>query len=258
MTIIEVDDGDARIMYSYGWSRGGSPPDLNHTISYTSTQGAQFTFVFLGTSVRVFGTLAATTFPNTSYSIDSGEPVLFFGEPPAQMQYRRNFFSSPDLKYGTHTLVGTCVDEGGLVYLDYLEVETPALLITSGSASSQPLPSLPTKSQSSLSGLSSTDSPTSGSPTGLIVSTISPLSSVIITYWGSQPSEVSAASPSIFKSKPTPSAAAIIGGVVGGFALAVITRVLYLRYRRWKSRKLVALIPRRQSFSSLTSLAGSA
>lgn len=50
MTIIDVDDGDARIMYSYGWSRGGSPPDYNHTISYTTTQGAQFTFVFLGMS----------------------------------------------------------------------------------------------------------------------------------------------------------------------------------------------------------------
>ncbi|KAJ8692405.1 hypothetical protein PTI98_009721 [Pleurotus ostreatus] len=124
MTIIEVDDGDARIMYSYGWSRGGSPPDLNHTISYTSTQGAQFTFVFLGTSVRVFGTLAATTFPNTSYSIDSGEPVLFFGEPPAQMQYRRNFFSSPDLKYGTHTLVGTCVDEALTLFTHKIAIES--------------------------------------------------------------------------------------------------------------------------------------
>ncbi|KAF9496606.1 hypothetical protein BDN71DRAFT_726372 [Pleurotus eryngii] len=258
MTIIDLDDRDARIMYSYGWSQGGSPPDYNHTISYTSTQGAQFTFVFLGTSIRVFGTLAATTFPNTSYSIDNGEPVLFFGEPPTQMQYRRNFFSSPDLTYGTHTLVGTCVDEGGLVYLDYMEVETPALSIASGSANSRPLPSLPTESQPSLSGLSSISLLTTASMTGPMVSTTLPLSSATITNWGSRPSDVSAAPPSMFKSRLTPSATAIIGGVTGGFALAVIAWAIHLGYRRWQGRKFVALIPRRQSFSSLTSLAYSA
>ncbi len=50
MAIVEVDDRDPRIVYSYGWGPGGSPLDYNRTVTTTTTQGAQFTFVFLGMS----------------------------------------------------------------------------------------------------------------------------------------------------------------------------------------------------------------
>ncbi|KAL4258358.1 hypothetical protein AB1N83_010779 [Pleurotus pulmonarius] len=255
MGIIEVDDRDARIVYSYGWGLGGSPPDYNHTVSTTTTQGAQFTFVFLGTSIGVFGTLAESTFPNTSYTIDDGEPFIFFGEPPPKIRYRQNFFSSPNLTYGEHILVGTCVDEGGLVHLDYLEVETPAPSTTLGSSDSQPVASLPATSQLRPSTTASSTISSSAVP---LAPTTLPLPSTTVTNWGSLPSDMSAP-PSLSNSnpKPTPSVAAIIGCVVGGFALGVFSWAAYGRYRL-QSRKSVALMPRRQSLSSMTSLGRSA
>ncbi|KAL4265537.1 hypothetical protein AB1N83_004076 [Pleurotus pulmonarius] len=116
-------------------SANGGPNEYKHTTSNTETQGASFTFNFVGTSVTVYGTLNDITFPNTTYVLDGGNPFPFSGQPEPQVQYQQIFYSSPVLPYGEHTLVGTCTDEGANVILDYLVVETPLKSATNASSS---------------------------------------------------------------------------------------------------------------------------
>ncbi|KDQ23851.1 hypothetical protein PLEOSDRAFT_1086259 [Pleurotus ostreatus PC15] len=129
-----VDDRDGRIQYSDGWAKGGSKVEYLGTTTSTTTKGAQFTFSFYGTFIKVFGTLAGTTGPSrapvlpdtiTSYTVDGGEPVLFSGKPGNDVQYNQQFFSSGNLSIGTHTIVGTRVNDGSPVYIDYLVVGAP-------------------------------------------------------------------------------------------------------------------------------------
>ncbi|KDQ23740.1 hypothetical protein PLEOSDRAFT_1108226 [Pleurotus ostreatus PC15] len=120
-----VDDEDTQIQYSPGWRPTGSPNEYKRTTSFTSTQGASFTLNFTGTSVTVYGTLDVTTFPNTTYVLDGGDPFPFFGIPKSAIQYQQVFYASPPLPYRGHTLVGSCADEGGRVILDYFVVEIP-------------------------------------------------------------------------------------------------------------------------------------
>ncbi|KAG9217675.1 hypothetical protein CCMSSC00406_0003636 [Pleurotus cornucopiae] len=120
-----VDDADTQIQYSPGWRPTGSPNEYKRTTSFTSTQGASFTLNFTGTSVTVYGTLDVTTFPNTTYVLDGGNPFPFFGKPKSAIQYQQVFYASPPLPYRGHTLVGSCADEGGRVILDYFVVEIP-------------------------------------------------------------------------------------------------------------------------------------
>ncbi len=73
----------------------------------------------------VYGTLDVTTFPNTTYVLDDGDPFPFYGKPKSAIQYQQVFYASPPLPYRGHTLVGSCIDEGGRVILDYFVVEIP-------------------------------------------------------------------------------------------------------------------------------------
>ncbi|KAF7421158.1 hypothetical protein PC9H_011678 [Pleurotus ostreatus] len=132
-----IDNADTQVHYSPGWKANGSPNEYKHTTSNTETQGASFTFNFVGTSVAVYGTLNDITFPNTTYVLDGGNPYPFFGQPAPLVQYQQIFYSSPVLPYGEHTLVGTCTDEGANVILDYLVVEMP---LNSATNASSPTP----------------------------------------------------------------------------------------------------------------------
>ncbi|KAF9502074.1 hypothetical protein BDN71DRAFT_1437505 [Pleurotus eryngii] len=128
-----IDNADAQIQYSPGWRANGSPNEYKRTTSNTETRGASFTFKFVGSSVAVYGTLDSATLPNTTYVLDGGNPFPFFGQPQPQVQYQQVFYTSPALPYAEHTLVGSCVDEGGRVVLDYLLIEIPLELPTSTS-----------------------------------------------------------------------------------------------------------------------------
>ncbi|KAL4257914.1 hypothetical protein AB1N83_012424 [Pleurotus pulmonarius] len=146
-----VDDADSQINYSSSWYRGGCSSEYQNTTHATKAQGAFFTFNFVGTSVKVYGTLThrklgddndRPTFPNTTYVLDDRSPVLFLGRPPSTSDaYQQLFYSSPPLPYANHTLVGTCVDEGSLVWIDYLVVEIPFQVdFTVNLAHSEPTP----------------------------------------------------------------------------------------------------------------------
>ncbi|KAF7421036.1 hypothetical protein PC9H_011556 [Pleurotus ostreatus] len=214
-----VDDRDSRIQYSGGWGKAGSKVEYLGTTTSTSTKGAQFTFSFYGTSIKVFGTLAGTTgssrapvLPDaiTSYTVDGGEPALFSGKPGNDVQYNQQFFSSGNLSIGTHTIVGTRVNDGSPVYIDYLVVGAP----TPESVSGPPVSITWAHSQPA-------------TPTRLLATESS--------------SPTSIASP-----HTTPPVATIIGSIAGGFGLVAIAFALFL----WCChRKRMESIRHRRSFS---------
>ncbi|KAF7421018.1 hypothetical protein PC9H_011537 [Pleurotus ostreatus] len=135
-----IDDTDPRIQYSSGWHMDGGPNEYNRTVHATSTAGASFTFSFTGTSVKVLGTLTQEgfngSFPNTTYSLDGTSPIPYAGKPSPRVQYQQIFYQSPaDLPNTKHTLVGTCADQGSLVWIDFFVVTSPPSPTTSGASS---------------------------------------------------------------------------------------------------------------------------
>ncbi|KAF4588584.1 hypothetical protein EYR40_010137 [Pleurotus pulmonarius] len=196
-----VDDADARIRYSPGWRRLGSPNEFMDTSTCCSQRGDNFTFHFFGTSINVYGTLARgqarqinTT--NIAYILDGGKP-----EPPehvnltSDIRYQQLMYSSTSLSHKEHTLVGICGSEDPTgTYLDYFVVETHENLSENHKSCSM-----------------------SASPTSAHVSeTVVPSRATS----GSSPSN--------------PSTATIVGSVTGGFAAIFAIGVLYLWLRRYK------------------------
>ncbi|KAF4574349.1 hypothetical protein EYR40_005933 [Pleurotus pulmonarius] len=157
-TII-VDSAEiSQIEYSAGWSfLPGNDNEYLHTVSYTTTKGAQFAFDFNGTSIKVYGSLSVrnediATLPNTSYVLDGGLPIRFHGNPSANddHRYQQVFYSSPPLPYGNHSLVGTCADQGSNVWIDYFIVEVPDVLPAAANTTVSELPAVHAKSAPSL------------------------------------------------------------------------------------------------------------
>jgi len=150
MPTLFVDDRDSAVHYSSGWeSAGTAPEEYNGTTSYASLPGQTATLIFRGTMVAVYGTigaaLSATTIPpQTSYSVDGGDPVIYTETMTSSLQYRQLFYQSLQLSDSQHKLVITNLLDAPRFFLDYFIVttaDTPtsassgtALLAPSGSA----------------------------------------------------------------------------------------------------------------------------
>lgn len=131
------------------------------------------------------------TFPNTTYSLDGNSPVRFAGIPSGAPQYQQLFYQSPPLPNMEHTLVGTCADEGSMVWLDYFVVE-----MTIGPSTS----------------------PLSGVATHTVTSMV-----------------IAASAPAVSAAHTTTSPiGAIVGGIVGVFALLLLMLAFFLWYRRYQ------------------------
>ncbi|KAL4265542.1 hypothetical protein AB1N83_004073 [Pleurotus pulmonarius] len=141
-----IDDRDTQILYSSGWHVDGSENEYQRTTSNTDIKGASFTFTFVGTSVAVYGTLDSLGHPNTTYILDDSDPFPFVGTPKRIARYQQEFYSSPIVPYGKHTLVGSCATEGAHVILDYfvftipLDFPTNITLPTATTTTSDPKP----------------------------------------------------------------------------------------------------------------------
>ncbi|KAG9217776.1 hypothetical protein CCMSSC00406_0003535 [Pleurotus cornucopiae] len=197
-----VDDADSQIRYSDGWTKEGSGQEFNTTTTWTATRGAFFTFTFLGTSVKVFGTSTGIdpqtprTIPNITYEVDDGSPAPFSGPNRTETLHHQLFYASPPLQFAVHTLVGTCVD-CSLVFLDYLEIEIPLSLPTTLPRSTTSISATATGSQTNLSSTAITTDQTSHSRT-------------------------------------PPRTIAIIGGVLGTSAFMLASIFIYICYRQYR------------------------
>ncbi|KAF7421159.1 hypothetical protein PC9H_011679 [Pleurotus ostreatus] len=131
-----IDNADTQIQYSSSWQVNGSPNEYKGTTSNTARKGESFTIKFVGTSVAVYGTVAAGTPPNSTYTLDGGDLFPFFAQRSTSIRYQQVFYSSPALPFMEHTLVGTCENEneGGEVVLDYFVIKTPLDFTTNTSS----------------------------------------------------------------------------------------------------------------------------
>jgi len=140
MTTHIIDDHDPAVVFSPGWSQGGSGKEYNSTTSYTDSAGRNATLTFQGISVAVYGTIGSSNGgrppPRTSYAIDGNTLVIYEPVLMSTAQQHQRFFQSAQLPTGDHTLVITTLRDNCDIYiLDYFIVET------STSPSSSPTPS---------------------------------------------------------------------------------------------------------------------
>ncbi|KIK56835.1 hypothetical protein GYMLUDRAFT_247384 [Collybiopsis luxurians FD-317 M1] len=128
---ILVDDSDvARIDYSNGWEISGNPNfECNGTTHKSTHQAGTLTtatFSFEGPSVQVFGTVGINGDPTSSYQLDDLPPFLFNFNASTlatreSINYRVQFYASPQLEPGNHTLVISSLGEGAQqMFLDYI------------------------------------------------------------------------------------------------------------------------------------------
>ncbi|KIK56889.1 hypothetical protein GYMLUDRAFT_776155 [Collybiopsis luxurians FD-317 M1] len=170
-----VDDTDvARIRYSDGWFTSGTEGlECNGTTHGSAHQaGTQTTatFDFEGVGVQVFGTIGPGGIPTSTYQVDD-LPVFTFtfnSNTGTNTNYRVQFYTSPFLEAGNHTLVISSIGEGSSqMFLDYI-IYNPV-----PSASTSTLPSLTSSTASAtaaaLSSSSTSTSVSAGALAGGIV-----------------------------------------------------------------------------------------
>ncbi|PSR71009.1 hypothetical protein PHLCEN_2v13113 [Hermanssonia centrifuga] len=155
-----------------------------------------FLIPFSGTQVEVYGTIGPTgdALPMSTYLLDSTSILTYVAANVSATTYQNQFYLSPVLQDGSHTLVITVTSQG-FYWLDYL-LYTP---------SSNNLASAPISSSSSLSSSSS------------ISSALSATSSA-----GSAASSTSSCPHANGSQSSSIPVGAIAGGVVGGFILGAL------------------------------------
>ncbi|KAJ7047086.1 hypothetical protein C8F04DRAFT_1248118 [Mycena alexandri] len=124
-----VDDRDPGIQYVGTWNQAGSSEEFDSTTTWSSTQGTSASFTFVGTSVTVFGTVAAKNPPDATLGFAVDKTTTGSFEPASGMTsdiHHQVLWASPSLANGTHTLVITQTEAQatGVIYLDYIMYET--------------------------------------------------------------------------------------------------------------------------------------
>ncbi|KAF8512775.1 hypothetical protein JB92DRAFT_2926309 [Gautieria morchelliformis] len=210
-----IDDSDPSIKSLTGqWVHFTGAGYYNRTETLTRDAGATSMYTFNGTGISVFGTQCDPPGGNTTvsaYKLDNIDVSVY--TVPAGVACNQNFvnfFTSPPLANGLHTLVITNRNANAWYFLDYLEVTTP------GPASNGTAP--PTLSSSSvLSSVSSTSSPSSSS------------------------SSLSAPSSTLQASSSTGTTKLATGVIVGSaIGAAVVVSMLILAVIWWRRRRQVS------------------
>lgn len=146
-----VDDRDASIIYfspipeANAWMRLGSSNEFMNTTSHAADVGSGLNITFSGESpgalcnvisfltrplsgslIAVFGTISAAnpdgrSEPTTQYFLDSSPPISYHAKAIESNQYKVQFYQSPSLGVGTHTL-GIILQTMGHFYLDYMVI----------------------------------------------------------------------------------------------------------------------------------------
>ncbi|KIK56836.1 hypothetical protein GYMLUDRAFT_247385 [Collybiopsis luxurians FD-317 M1] len=123
-----VDDSDVEhIHYSDGWVLAGNKYfECNGTVHGSEPKMGTHTtaqFSFEGVGVQVFGTIAPKTIQASSYQLDDLDVFNFtFNASTWESTiYRVQFYTSPQLEPGNHTLTISSLAVGsGPMYLDYI------------------------------------------------------------------------------------------------------------------------------------------
>ncbi|KAH9474992.1 hypothetical protein JR316_0012091 [Psilocybe cubensis] len=259
------DDRDPSVVYSGGdWQKGGTENEYFQTTSYVrNATGSTATFKFTGTSVSVFGTLDSADLgrgtPISSYRIDNGQPVIYTGPTPDSEQYKQQFFQSPTLPPGPHTLVIVVQSEAGY-YLDYFTVTPDPVVVVSSSAplasssseSSSPVPNTnhnPSTSAFSTSTTSTTTSSwssfttTSSSHPSDFTNTFTSSATLSGASTSSGPGATSTPEQSSRSTVESSKVGIAVGGAIGGLALLLVAFITALCMRRQLRAKHSTRLP---------------
>ncbi|KIM22515.1 hypothetical protein M408DRAFT_332891 [Serendipita vermifera MAFF 305830] len=140
--ILIVDDADAGINYSDGWTVGNSVADsskeYNSTVHRSDAAGQELSYIFFGTQITVYGTLdtpGTNGPPSATFSIDGATPVAFNStgtvhpDNPAIVTSHLILYQSPGLTKAQHTITiktGTPANAAAHFYFDFFTVATGA------------------------------------------------------------------------------------------------------------------------------------
>ncbi|KAJ3496966.1 hypothetical protein NLJ89_g10412 [Agrocybe chaxingu] len=205
-----------------------------------------------GTSIGVFGTIStrlrSSREPESTYRIDGGQAVTFRATQTDRTQFTQQFFQSPLLPDGEHTLEITHPETTEPVFLDFFRlIGTP---IDPSSISSTLSASTSTSSTSTIDSVSSVTTTSSSSTTSTseilttsrlpvtVTVTVPPSASSTqaATAADSQlsPSSSAGSLGATSGSSSSTNAGAIIGGVLGGMVLLflLIFGIMFWRRRR--------------------------
>ncbi|KAF4616783.1 hypothetical protein D9613_008872 [Agrocybe pediades] len=128
---IIVDDRNSSIRYSGFWGQAGSSSEYDHTTSFTVKAGSSAIFHFSDvTNLGVYATIPKRTTVDTipaqiSFQIDEQEPAVFSANMTDTTQHRRHIFEATASNFsasGSHILNITSLQDGGLFYLDYINL----------------------------------------------------------------------------------------------------------------------------------------
>ncbi|KAF9553917.1 hypothetical protein CPC08DRAFT_713335 [Agrocybe pediades] len=128
---IIVDDRNSSIRYSGFWGQAGSSSEYDHTTSFTVKAGSSAIFHFSDvTNLGVYATIPKRTTVDTipaqiSLQIDEQEPAVFSANMTDTTQHRRHIFEATASNFsasGSHILNITSLQDGGLFYLDYINL----------------------------------------------------------------------------------------------------------------------------------------
>lgn len=225
-----------------------------------------------GTSVAVYGSLGSVDvygIPVSSYSVDGGNTATYTAPiiQPGGFQTHVAFYQSPVLPPGTHELVITNVNgtAPSVLWIDFILYdpsqstgETGGGATTGGGTSSpsnepssspsssptsSPQSSVPSSPSSTTANASSKTLPiSSGTPsTGLSIGTST--SSLTLSTSGSStfggPVAAGTEGTSLLSTTKRTPTGAIVGGVIGGVvALALLSVLLFLCYRRRRNQQI--------------------
>ncbi|KAF9078667.1 hypothetical protein BDP27DRAFT_1356482 [Rhodocollybia butyracea] len=198
-----VDDTDPRIVYSDGWSTAGSAGlecnGTTHASFHVAGTSTTATFTFEGVGVQVYGTIATTGSPTTTFQVDD-LPLYTFTfntNTGGQTSYRVELYTSPFLEPANHTLIISSIgDTSPEIFLDYITynpIPSLDLSISSGTTASVP----------SLAAQSTNDAASTGNSTLLNAGAL---------------------------------AGGVIGGLALGFILGIISS--FILFQRYKKRKV--------------------
>lgn len=120
-----VNENDGRLQYTGRWTlEAKDPTGLTTTTHTTTTTGSQVSIVFNGTAIIVIGIVhpsnSTSPPPVASYTIDTSNPTELPLPVATHNIPNQQFFQSPQLSPGEHTLLINVTSAGSPYTLDYL------------------------------------------------------------------------------------------------------------------------------------------
>ncbi|TEB20176.1 hypothetical protein FA13DRAFT_266282 [Coprinellus micaceus] len=125
--IQRIDNTDSSVSTSGTWVTSRLDEAYEGNMLVATGGGATLTMPFSGTSVMIYGYIPpAGVFeqaPISNYFIDGVQRGRYVASPQAQAQYRVQFFHSPSMPYGQHTLeIRTEASSQTIFGFDYMDI----------------------------------------------------------------------------------------------------------------------------------------